>query len=107
MGRRNEPTAETNESSSDTALTRKVKIVNSLGLHARPSALFVQTANKFPSCRVAVSNGVDQVNGKSIMGMMTLAAAQGTELTLNVVGKEAKGAMDALCQLIANKFDEE
>ena len=107
MGRKNEPAAETSESSSDTALTRKVKIVNSLGLHARPSALFVQTANKFPSCRVAVSNGVDQVNGKSIMGMMTLAAAQGTELTLNVTGKDAKGAMDALCQLIANKFDEE
>jgi len=107
MGRRKRSSAEASEQASDTAVIRKVRIVNSLGLHARPSALFVQTANQFPRCRVSVGNGRESVNGKSIMGMMTLAAAFGTELTLEIVGEDAMGAMNALCQLIANKFDEE
>jgi phosphocarrier protein HPr len=95
------------DSSREGNLTRTVQIVNSLGLHARPSALFVQAANRFPGCHVTVGNGRERVNGKSIMGMMTLAAAYGSSLTLEVSGKQAAEAMDALCELIANKFDEE
>jgi len=91
----------------ETNVTRTVRIVNSLGLHARPAALFVQTANRFPYCRVVVGNHSEQVNGKSIMGMMTLAAACGSELTIEISGEQAEETMEALCQLIANKFDEE
>jgi phosphocarrier protein len=104
--KKSEPSEE-GERASETAAIRKVRIVNPLGLHARPSALFVQTANRFPQCRVVVSNGSEQVNGKSIMGMMTLAAAHGTELTLEIAGQDAGAAMEALCRLIANKFEEE
>ena len=107
MRRRKAESSETPVQAGETKIVRKVRIVNSLGLHARPSALFVQTANQFPNCRVAVSNGIERVNGKSIMGMMTLAAACGTELALEVEGKDAESAMEALCQMIANKFDEE
>ncbi|KPL06067.1 hypothetical protein AMJ85_10795 [candidate division BRC1 bacterium SM23_51] len=82
-------------------------MINPLGLHARPAALFVQAANRFPDCRVVVSNDSDRVNGKSIMGMMTLAAACGSELTIEIAGDEAERAMEALCRLIANKFEEE
>ena len=88
-------------------IKRTVTIVNSLGLHARPAALFVQTANQFPHCGITVSNTIERVNGKSIMGMMTLAAAYGTDLTIEIVGDRAEEAMEALCRLIANKFDEE
>jgi len=106
MGRRKTALAETEPQASPTHMVRRVRIVNQLGLHARPSALFVQTANRFPNCQVAVSNGIETVNGKSIMGMMTLAAAMGSELTLEVKGDDAAGAVEALCQLIANKFEE-
>jgi phosphocarrier protein len=88
-------------------LRHTVEIINSLGLHARPSALFVQTANQFPHCTITVSNGFESVDGRSIMGIMTLAAAQGTELTLEIAGEQAEETMEALCRLIANKFDEE
>lgn len=90
----------------DTA-TRTVRLVNKTGLHLRPAALFVKTANRFPNCRVTLGNGVERVNGKSIMGVVTLAAPCGTELTIEIVGDRAREAMDALCQLIANKFDGE
>jgi phosphocarrier protein len=99
--------ADNTNDASDTAVTRTVKIINSLGLHARPAALFVQTANRFPDCRIMVSNGQESVNGKSIMGMMTLAAAQGTDLFIEIIGDQAREAMDALSHLIAGKFDEE
>jgi len=88
-------------------VVRKVRIINSMGLHARPSALFVQTANRFPNCRITVSNGTERVNGKSIMGIMTLAAACGTDLTIEAVGEGAEEAVEALCRLIKSKFDEE
>jgi len=107
MSRRKAESLEDAVQSSRTKVVRTVRIVNSLGLHARPSALFVQTANQFPHCQIAVSNGIERVNGKSIMGMMTLAAAFGTLLTLEIEGKDADRAMEALSQLIANKFEEE
>jgi len=93
--------------SSKTKIVRKIRIENTLGLHARPCALFVQTANRFAQCRISVTNERERVNGKSIMGMMTLAAARGTELTIEIIGEEAEQAIDALSQLIAGKFDEE
>lgn len=86
---------------------RTVEIVNTLGLHARPSARFVQVANEFPDCTIKVSNGIETVDGRSIMGIMTLAAAQGTELTLEIEGNDAGSALEALAQLIADKFNEE
>jgi len=107
MNRRRVSEEERTDDSSDSAVARTLTIVNSLGLHARPAALFVRTANRFPGCRITVSNGQESVNGKSIMGMMTLAAACGTELFIEVAGDQAHEAMDALSQLIANKFEEE
>jgi phosphocarrier protein len=100
-------TKRTNRKPSKRTVTRTVPIVNKLGLHARPAALFVQTANGFPNCTITVSNHNERVNGKSIMGMMTLAAACGSELMIEAVGDRAEEAIEALCQLIANKFDEE
>jgi len=93
--------------SGKTKVVRKVRIENALGLHARPCALFVQTANRFPQCRITVTNERERINGKSIMGMMTLAAARGMELTIEIAGEEAEQAMEALSRLIAGKFDEE
>jgi phosphocarrier protein len=107
MVRRKAEIADAGGKTRDKGLVQKVRIVNSLGLHARPSALFVQTANRFPKCRVFVSTGPERVNGKSIMGMMTLAAACGSELILEIAGEDAPGAMDALIRLIENKFEEE
>ena len=82
-------------------------IENTLGLHARPAALFVQTANKYPDCEVKVSKDGNIVNGKSIMGLMMLAAAQGNQITIEASGKDADKALEELVQLVKNKFGEE
>jgi phosphotransferase system HPr (HPr) family protein len=82
-------------------------IDNALGLHARPAALFVQTANKYPDCEIKVAKDGNVVNGKSIMGLMMLAAAQGTEITIEASGKDADMALQELAQLVKNKFGEE
>jgi phosphocarrier protein HPr len=87
-------------------IERKVKILNSLGLHARPSAQFVQIASKFKS-DVYLSKNDREVNGKSIMGVMTLAAEMGSLLTIRVNGRDEKKAMEALVNLINKKFNEE
>ncbi len=87
-------------------IERKVKILNSLGLHARPSAQFVQIASKFKS-DVYLSKNDREVNGKSIMGVMTLAAEMGSLLTIRVNGRDEKNAMEALVNLINKKFNEE
>lgn len=83
----------------------EVEIVNQLGLHARAAARFVETASRF-SAEVTVSNGEDSVAGKSILGLMMLAAAQGTQLKLTAVGSDAEAAIDALAELIAQRFHE-
>ncbi len=85
---------------------RKFTVINKLGLHARPAALFVQTANRF-SCDVTVKKGREKVNGKSIMGIMTLAVQQGAVITIRTEGPEAQIAMDELARLIESKFGEE
>lgn len=84
----------------------RVTISNSLGLHARPAMSFVDTANSFTS-DIRVSKGDQEVDGKSIMQMMMLAATQGTELTLRVQGPDADEALAALGELVDRKFDED
>jgi len=86
-------------------IQQNVTISNKLGLHARASAKLTKLAGSFP-CEVFLSRGERRVNAKSIMGVMMLAAAQGTTLELETDGEQAQEAMDALLALIANKFDE-
>jgi len=84
---------------------REARIVNPLGMHARPAAEFVKTANRFRS-QVSVRRGDLTVNGKSIMGMMMLAAERGATLLIAVDGEDAAAALDALCGLVAAGFNE-
>lgn len=74
---------------------RKVKIKNSQGLHARPASLFVRIANKYEST-VTVKKGSEVASGKSIMGLMTLAASEGSVLEIEISGPDAQQAMDEL-----------
>ncbi|MBU3758879.1 MAG: HPr family phosphocarrier protein [Candidatus Omnitrophica bacterium] len=90
----------------DGSLEKKFTVSNKLGLHARPAALFVQTANRF-QCEVTVKKGRQKVNGKSIMGIMTLAVQQGTVITVRTEGPEAQQAMTEIARLIENNFGEE
>ncbi len=86
-------------------LERTVLIVNTLGLHARAAAQLVQTANRY-RCDVQVLKDGAAVNGKSIMGVLTLAAAKGTQIAVTCDGDDAQGAMDALAGIIQNGFGE-
>ncbi|MBA2271783.1 MAG: HPr family phosphocarrier protein [Chthoniobacterales bacterium] len=85
---------------------KDVTIVNRLGMHARPAAMFVRIASRF-KCEVWVEKEGEQVNGKSIMGLMMLAAGQGSKLRIRCEGADADKAMDELEQLIAGKFTED
>ncbi|MBN8759119.1 MAG: phosphocarrier protein HPr [Thiobacillus sp. 65-69] len=85
---------------------RDVEIVNKLGLHARPSAKLTQLASSFAS-EVHMSKNGRRVNAKSIMGVMMLAAARGSTITLETEGQDEIAAMDALTDLIASGFGEE
>ncbi len=85
---------------------REVEIRNELGLHARPSARFVEQANKFRS-KISVRKEDQLVNGKSVMGLMTLAAAKGTRMIIEADGQDAGEAVEALARLIEEKFGEE
>jgi phosphocarrier protein HPr len=80
-------------------------ISNKLGLHARASAKLTKLAGSFP-CDVWISKGERRVNGKSIMGVMMLAAGMGSEVTLEASGEKEQEAVDALLALIADKFGE-
>jgi phosphocarrier protein HPr len=82
-----------------------VTVVNRLGLHARPSAALTQTATRFKS-EVWLSKGSRRVNGKSIMGVMMLAAARGATLTIEVDGPDEEAALAALTTLVASGFGE-
>jgi phosphocarrier protein HPr len=84
---------------------RTVQIVNKQGLHARPAAEIVKVSAKFQSEITLVKDGME-VNAKSIMGVMMLAAECGSSLTLRADGADAEGAVEALATLIANKFGE-
>ncbi|MFQ6093639.1 MAG: HPr family phosphocarrier protein [bacterium] len=87
-------------------IERKVKIINKFGLHARPAALLVKTAAQFVSDISLLKDGL-QVNGKSIMGVMMLAAEYGSEMTIRASGPDKEAAVEALEALIRSKFDEE
>jgi len=84
---------------------RTLYIRNKLGLHARASARFVSTASRF-GCEIKLSRGSIEVNGKSIMGIMMLAAAKGTELMVIAEGEDAEKALDALEDLVNGRFGE-
>lgn len=87
-------------------VTKKIIVQNRAGIHARPSSLIVQTANKFQSNIMFEKENVT-VNAKSIMGVMTMAAGYQTELTLSADGADEAEAVAALEQLFAAKFEEE
>lgn len=82
------------------------EIVNELGLHARAATKFVQTANKF-KCDVDVEKDGQVVNGKSIMGVLMLVAAKGTQIIIRGRGADAEACIDALGELIRGRFGEE
>jgi phosphocarrier protein len=84
---------------------REVQIINKLGLHARASAKLTQLAGRYP-CEVTLARGARRVNAKSIMGVMTLAAARGMSVTIETEGEQADIAQEALAGLIADRFGE-
>ena len=88
------------------ALTREMTVVNKLGIHARPAALFVKTANRF-ACEIFVEKDGEKVNGKSIMGLMMLAAGPGSKLTIHADGPDASQALTEIESLVKRKFDED
>lgn len=87
------------------AVIRELVITNQTGLHARPAAAFVKTANKFAS-EITVTKDGESVNGKSIMGLMTLAAGRDTRLVIETAGDDAEAAADAIQTLFEDNFGE-
>jgi phosphocarrier protein HPr len=87
-------------------IEKEITIVNRLGLHARPAAIFVRIASRYRS-EVWVSKEGEEVNGKSIMGLMMLAAGQGSKLRIRCEGPDASKAMEELETLISSKFNED
>ena len=87
-------------------IEKKVTITNKLGLHARASAKLIRLTGSFAS-RITILYKDKTADGKSIMDIMVLGAAQGSELTVQVCGEDEQEAIHALCALIENKFDEE
>lgn len=85
---------------------KEIAIVNRLGLHARPAAMFVRIASRF-RCEIWVEKEGEQINGKSIMGLMMLAAGQGSTLLIRCEGPDADKAMEELEELINAKFNED
>jgi phosphocarrier protein len=90
----------------DAVMTKEFFVSNKLGIHARPAALFVKTANRF-QCEVFVEKDGERVNGKSIMGLMLLAAGPGCKLTVHAEGADALHALTEIENLINRKFDEQ
>ena len=85
----------------------EVVIQNDAGMHLRPAAAFVQAANKHKDCEILVASGGQRVNGKSIMGLVMLAASKGTPLTIEVSGNGSDEALDELVTLVNEKFGTE
>jgi phosphocarrier protein HPr len=85
--------------------SREIRIVNKLGLHARAASKFVTLASSFQS-QIRLKKGEREVNGKSIMGIMMLAAGRGTTLLLSAEGPDADAALDALEKLVGGRFGE-
>ena len=91
---------------SGSKVKKELVIVNKLGIHARPAAMFVKTANQF-NCEVFVEKDGETVNGKSIMGLMMLAAGPGSKLTVYAEGSDASQAIGELEKLLKRKFGED
>lgn len=85
---------------------RDVEIVNERGLHARAAAKFTALAEEFDA-EITVSNGRESVGGRSIMGLLMLAAARGTTITVSAVGGDADAALAAVCNLVEDGFGED
>jgi phosphocarrier protein len=94
------------ESASQSKASKELTIINRLGLHARPSALFVKTASRFRA-EIWVEKDGERVNGKSIMGLMMLAAGQGSKLLVVCEGPDAENALSEIEAIILRKFDED
>ena len=90
----------------DSGMTKELTVVNKLGIHARPAAMFVKTANRF-ACEIVVEKDGEKVNGKSIMGLMMLAAGPGSKLKVHAEGNDASKAINELEELLKRKFDED
>ena len=87
-------------------VSKQITIINKLGLHARAAAKFVSLASSFAS-NIQVTRDGKTVNGKSIMGVMMLAASQNSQITVSAEGEDEKQALEKIQQLIANRFGEE
>lgn len=87
------------------SLSREIEIVNKLGMHARAAAQFVQLASSFNS-HIEIEKDSRRVNGKSIMGVMMLAASKGSKITLYTEGEDEEESMNRLEELINNRFNE-
>ena len=94
------------DTASKSVSTRDFTILNRLGLHARPSAMFVKVCSRF-KCDVWVEKDGEQVNGKSIMGLMMLAAGLGSKLKITCEGSDADKALVEIEAIILRKFDED
>jgi phosphocarrier protein HPr len=90
----------------DIKITKELIVSNKLGIHARPAALFVKTANRF-DCDIFVEKDGEKVNGKSIMGLMMLAAGPGSKLLIYAEGHDAARALGEIEILVKRKFDED
>jgi len=89
-----------------THISQEVEIINKLGMHARAAAKFVKLASTFKS-KIELERKKQRVNGKSIMGVMMLAASKGAQVTIYAEGNDAKESINQLEQLINNRFDED
>jgi phosphocarrier protein len=88
------------------ALAREFTVQNRMGIHTRPAAQIVRLANRYPDIEITVSKDEESVNGKSIMGLMMLAAGQGSKLRFSVRGKDGVTLLGEMEALFARKFDE-
>ena len=91
---------------SDKKMIREITVLNRLGLHARPAAMFVKICNRH-KCDIWVEKDGEQVNGKSIMGLMMLAAGQGSKLRVTCEGSDAEVALVEIETLVLSRFNEE
>lgn len=88
-----------------TSIKTELLVKNRMGIHARPAAMFVKIASRYEA-EIFVEKDGERVNGKSIMGLMMLAAGPGSRLVLEAIGVDASQAIEELTQLLANRFDE-
>lgn len=90
----------------DAVITRELVVANKVGIHARPAAMFVKIASRY-SCDIFLEKDGEKINGKSIMGLLMLAAGPGSKLTMEASGKDAAQATAEIEELFLRKFDEE